>query len=275
MIDKTQLLEQTEAYIKAHPPNTGYTLNAMKAVLDADLPDGTNIGVQFALQFDGKETIDDEVQWDSAERRLPYGDDPSLDDKSDCSSFWRNVILIFFPYLDIGTWTEAIWKKYKTHQVPWEQRRPLDLILYNFKSGRNVSHVSGYIGNSRILHTTSTSNPLRVDADSYARSKVVGVVRVLTDEEYYSLIIGGVESEETDVIQKGDEGIAVEAWQTALVKVGMELPKYGIDSDFGSETETATKAFQTKYGLEVTGIVNSETQAEMTMLLAAGGQGRR
>lgn len=187
MIDRTKLLTQAEEYVRKHPPNTGYTIKAMKAVCTAAYPENTNLMVQFALQFDGKETIDDLTQWDSPERRLPYGDSRSLDNKSDCSSFVENVYDIFFDF-DIGTWTEAIWAKYKNNQVEYMALRPCDLIFWNFKKGRNVSHVALYIGGGKIIHTTSPSNPLRVDKVTYAAASRVGCVRILTNEQYNSLL---------------------------------------------------------------------------------------
>jgi peptidoglycan hydrolase-like protein with peptidoglycan-binding domain len=56
-------------------------------------------------------------------------------------------------------------------------------------------------------------------------------------------------------------------WQKALLKAGYLLPKYGADSDFGSETEAATKAFQAKQLIPVTGIVNTLTFAYMLNVL--------
>lgn len=187
MLNKTQLFTQTQEYVRKHPPDTGYTLKAMRAVCNTVYPANTNLMVQFALQFDGQETIDDLTQWDSPERRLPYGDSRSLDYKSDCSSFVQNVYDVFFGF-DIGTWTEAIWAKYKNNQVLFTDLRPCDLIFWNFKAGRNVSHVGMYIGGGKIIHTTSTGNPLRVDKVTYASASRVGCVRILTNEQYNSLL---------------------------------------------------------------------------------------
>jgi hypothetical protein len=199
MLDRKKLLDHAEEYAKKHTPNTGYTINAMRAVCTADYPDGTNLMVQFALQFDGKETEQDLTEWDSPERRLPYGDSRSLDKRSDCSSFVENVYDIFFGF-DIGTWTEAIWKKYKNSQVAYKSLRPCDLIFWNFKKDRNVSHVGMYIGGGKIIHTTSTSNPLRVDKVTYASSDRVGCVRILTNDQYNSLLYSAEDAGKEDPI---------------------------------------------------------------------------
>lgn len=47
--------------------------------------------------------------------------------------------------------------------------------------------------------------------------------------------------------------------QTALVLLGYELPKYGIDGLFGPETETSVREFQTDHELTDDGIIDYET----------------
>ncbi len=184
-----QLIVQAENYAQKHKPNNGYTVNAMKAICNANLPSGTNLMIQFLLQFDGKETIQDLVSTFD-EKRLPYGDNRSMDDESDCSSLMENLFDIFFGF-DIGNYTEAQWKNYKHNKVDFNNLRPCDLIFWNFKAsqGRTVSHVAMYIGDGKIFHTTSKSNPARVDNATYSSSSRVGCARVLSDEQYNSLLV--------------------------------------------------------------------------------------
>lgn len=61
-------------------------------------------------------------------------------------------------------------------------------------------------------------------------------------------------------LQRGQYGAGVKMLQEMLLKVGEKLPKYGADSDFGAETETALKSFQQKNGLPATGIVDANTE---------------
>jgi hypothetical protein len=261
MIDKAKQMVRTKEYVEEHPPNTGDTLKAMQAVLDADFPPGTNIGVQFALQFDGRKTKGDLIGWDAD--RLPYGDSRSLDRRSDCSSFWENLFDIW-GFGDIGTWTEGQWKKLKKRQIPWEERRPLDLIYFNFKGKkRTVSHVAGYIGGNKILHTTSKGNPLRVEKDSYGARHRVGVVRVLSDDQYESLICDGTAAGGGSTpdysaypvlkYRKYNSGY-VKIMQKALAKKGFGVGEQGIDGDFGKDTLAALKKFQKANGLRANGI---------------------
>lgn len=64
-------------------------------------------------------------------------------------------------------------------------------------------------------------------------------------------------------VRKGNRGSAVETLQKLLMVAGYDLPKYGADGDFGSETLAAVKAFQKARGLEVDGIVGPKTWAAL------------
>jgi len=193
MIDKQSLIDRVVAYEKKHKPNTGYSEKAIREVCKADLPAGTNLIVQFVQQFTGKEEITDLVHWDKDEFRLPYSNTYrySLDGSVDCSSFWWIIYNIFWG-MNIGTTSEKMYFALKDKKISWEQRRPLDIILYNFKAdqGRHASHVAGYIGNNKIAHTTSPKNPFRIQDDSYASGNRVGVYRILTDAQYNDIIVG-------------------------------------------------------------------------------------
>lgn len=61
-------------------------------------------------------------------------------------------------------------------------------------------------------------------------------------------------------LKRGSVGANVKLLQEMLLKVGESLPKYGVDSDFGAETETALKSFQTKNGLAASGTVDAATE---------------
>lgn len=70
---------------------------------------------------------------------------------------------------------------------------------------------------------------------------------------------------------RGDKGDDVRAMQRELLKWDTNcLPKYGADGDFGSETESALKRFQTEKGLPVTGVYDKATQAALKATGALG-----
>jgi hypothetical protein len=65
------------------------------------------------------------------------------------------------------------------------------------------------------------------------------------------------------MLQVGSSGAEVTALQEFLLAAGYELPKFGADGDFGSETLAALKSYQEDNGLVADGIVGPKTQAVM------------
>ena len=70
-------------------------------------------------------------------------------------------------------------------------------------------------------------------------------------------------------LQKGDTGPDVKELQEALMKLGYSFPKYGVDGDFGSETEGNVKAFQREHDLKVTGVFDNTTYKALLAALEA------
>ena len=62
------------------------------------------------------------------------------------------------------------------------------------------------------------------------------------------------------ILQLGSKGPAVRTLQQLLNKAGVVC---ATDGDFGPKTETAVKSFQSKVGLEATGVVNHKTWAKI------------
>jgi len=54
-------------------------------------------------------------------------------------------------------------------------------------------------------------------------------------------------------LSKGASGQQVIRLQAGLQKAGFDLPQYGIDGKFGSETQSAVMKAQRRYALPVTG----------------------
>ncbi len=55
------------------------------------------------------------------------------------------------------------------------------------------------------------------------------------------------------ILKKGDAGKDVKAMQEKLNYLGYDLGKYGVDGDFGSDTEKALKKFQKDFNLKIDG----------------------
>lgn len=85
--------------------------------------------------------------------------------------------------------------------------------------------------------------------DGYGRPLYEGV----TDSDIKPFALGD------RMLCKGDSGPDVSELQTVLLGLDYDLGKWGADGDFGSATESAVKAFQKKYSLEVDGIVGPGT----------------
>lgn len=64
-------------------------------------------------------------------------------------------------------------------------------------------------------------------------------------------------------VRKGDTGNVVKILQAFLVAYEYNIGKYGVDGDFGSDTESAVKQFQKNSGIEVDGIVGKDTWSEL------------
>jgi len=60
------------------------------------------------------------------------------------------------------------------------------------------------------------------------------------------------------VLRYGDSGEDVKELQQDLMKLGYDLPEYGADGDFGSETERAVKHFQQEHKLPEDGVMDDE-----------------
>ena len=67
----------------------------------------------------------------------------------------------------------------------------------------------------------------------------------------------------------GNKGPEVADLQKALIALGYELPKYGVDGMVGKETRAAIKTFQTDKGLSVDGIAGKDTIAAINSSITA------
>jgi len=61
------------------------------------------------------------------------------------------------------------------------------------------------------------------------------------------------------LLENGDSGDEVEKLQKDLLTLGIDLPVYGADGDYGDETEDAVFRFQKQQGLKEDGIAGEQT----------------
>lgn len=91
-------------------------------------------------------------------------------------------------------------------------------------------------------------------------------VKRLNEIDAEGVSFGEIEKQYPDVLSIGMTGSGVEVIQYFLSLIGLfedSVPAPLVDGIFGQETEGAVRAFQTRYGLEATGIVDRETYREM------------
>lgn len=284
MIDTIALAKRANSWQNIHPPNTGYT----KKVFDqlgvrarsGQLAPGTNLMVEAMLQYDGAETVQDQLRFDVPERRLPYSQTSrlSLDDKVDCSSFPYIMFKIFLD-LNIGTYTEGQYAqipKIGGFKIPWADRRPLDIVQYLFPGSTHphVSHTATYIGDGKIIHTTSAANPMRVEADTYSASRRVCVWRI-PQAHTGSLIVPAIapwgifqhamwyskppfEGEDVRHYQEIVKAFLLTKQDTYARYLGGLLK---VNGTFGLVTHEAVKRAQRHLGLPTTGGIDYQTAA--------------
>lgn len=98
------------------------------------------------------------------------------------------------------------------------------------------------------------------------QSESVQKKRASYGEAFYKEYAGKgkeTEPETPEVLKKGSKGEAVAELQRMLIATGRTLPKWGVDGDFGTETEDALKAFQKIAGAPVNGIYDEVTRAAL------------
>ena len=60
------------------------------------------------------------------------------------------------------------------------------------------------------------------------------------------------------ILRRGSKGNSVKSLQILLEGNGCSVGKYGVDGEYGSDTETAVRRYQSKKGLTVDGIAGPE-----------------
>lgn len=94
----------------------------------------------------------------------------------------------------------------------------------------------------------------------------------LTDEQRAAIVVPVIEhpygwaSRTTGYVRYGKVHDGVKAIQYALQELGFDIGRWGIDGEYGADTQTAVRNFQEKYGLEKDGVVGDETRGKFAEL---------
>jgi hypothetical protein len=190
---------------------------------------------------------------------------------ADCSGLFSYVFKTLGSYMYHGS--NTMWNKYCVQKGELKNGKRSDgkdlkpgtaVFTYNEKKN-NRGHVGLYIGNGTVIEAAGTKAGVctsKVTDKKWVEWGELKYVDYPTDENG---------KEETPVakepdkgtyptLRRGAEGDLVTQLQDLLAKAGSTLQ---IDGIFGAGTQSAVRAFQSKYGLEVDGIVGSKTWAKL------------
>ena len=137
-----------------------------------------------------------------------------------------------------------------------------DIIYYDWDRSGDADHVGIIEKANNSLLTVIEGNNGNYPDDKVRRREI--------DSES-SLIYGyarpdysGLENKISfPLLRKGDVGTYVKILQAFLTAYKYNIGNSGIDSEFGSDTESAVKRFQKNSGIEVDGIVGRDTWSKL------------
>ena len=141
-------------------------------------------------------------------------------------------------------------------------------------NGKKYSHVGLFIGNGIVIEAMGTINGVtttKVSASKWTHwGELTGVDYSGNNGTAHSVPSGtdGL-SRPFPTLRRGDKGQAVKEMQSLLDRLGYDLGSYGVDGDFGKDTEAAVKRFQRDHGLAADGICGPETWANLLRLPVA------
>ncbi|HMM01131.1 MAG TPA: peptidoglycan-binding protein [Bacilli bacterium] len=171
---------------------------------------------------------------------------------ADCSGLFSWAFKELGGYMYHGS--NTMWNKYCTSKGTLQSgitiRPGTAVFLVNSAGSRH--HVGLFIGDDTVIEAKGTAYGIVTSKLSHwdEWGELVGV-------DYTN------EGSETVMatLRKGDKGEEVRVLQSKLLALGYNLPKYGADGSYGSETTAAVMAFQTDKGLVADGICGPITQA--------------
>lgn len=243
-LNKDEILARALKYNSSN----GKTVKALKKVLNAVYPTGTNLVVEFL-----REMIP-----------LPYGDDSMrLDNSADCSQLVINVLYYFFGIDYLGSYSQSIYnacqkrgKKYNTiGEAPI-----LSIVEWKLSNRNpNATHVAIKVSDTEIADTRSKSRPLMFRKYAgWNTDKITLICDLLTDEQRAAVTVGGVKPSESAkwtcsrVLKRGMKGVDVYNMELALERLGFDCgltkkeKQTGI-GEFGPKCLAAVNALQRLY----------------------------
>lgn len=181
--------------------------------------------------------------------------------------------ILYQPPKSTGAGTYYSAQFFKKNNAWYTKPEPGDQIFFDY--GKGIAH-TGLVERvtDYYVFTIEGNSDNQVQAKKYARSNKIIAGYGRPDWKLVADVAdtpAPVQPIQHPTLKLGSSGDAVRDLQAKLVARGYPLPKYGIDGDFGTETETAVKAFQRAHHLEVDGIVGPLTWAEIDKTQTATG----
>ena len=200
---------------------------------------------------------------------------------ADCSGLFSWAFRQLGGYMYHGS--DTMYRKYCTDKGELKAGKRTDhgtlkpgtaVFVWN---GSKYSHVGLYIGDSTVIEAMSTQvgvTTTKVTAGKWTHwGELTGVAYDNAQCTMHNAQSGtGAAQQDSShpVLRKGSKGQAVTEMQTMLQKLGYDLGSYGVDGDFGKDTETAVRRFQAGHGLAADGVCGPATWAALEKVAGQG-----
>ena len=130
---------------------------------------------------------------------------------------------------------------------------------------RFSGHVGVYVGNGKVVEWRGFNYGC-VTTRVFDRPWTHWYALPWVDYDQQDISVPDTLGERT--LRKGMKGEDVKALQEALLSIGLTLPQYGADGDYGSETERAVRALQQRAHITENGVYDARTHEALMQLLA-------
>ena len=120
-------------------------------------------------------------------------------------------------------------------------------------------HIGLFIGNGEVIEAAGTEQGVIKSKVTATKWTWWGKLKAVSYPGRETSETPSEPTAERPTLRRGSKGEFVTMLQTELIRLGYALPKYGVDGDFGKETEMAVKYFQQDNLLTADGVVGPKT----------------
>lgn len=120
-------------------------------------------------------------------------------------------------------------------------------------------HIGLFIGNGEVIEAAGTEQGVIKSKVTSTKWTWWGELKAVSYPGRETSETPSEPTAERPTLRRGSKGEFVTMLQTELIRLGYALPKFGVDGDFGKETEMAVKQFQQDNLLTADGVVGQKT----------------